>query len=206
MKRVLVIGGAGYIGSAVGNHLMGLGCRVTRADVGWYGVHGMDRYDFHEGDYRDLDREFVRGFDVVFLAAAHSSVQMCNADVPGAYRNNVTNVINFVFDKLHPDQRFIYASSSCVYGHGRGLEHDPLIPTDVLSATKSAADVLVAHERAAMEIGELRRRGIHCHLEEHADRHGHRLDVVRDPEAASADEPVDRDAAAGIKGAGKCAI
>lgn len=43
-----------------------------------------------------------------------------------------------------------------------------------------ATDVLVAHEQAAMEIGELRRRGIHCHLEEHTDRGGHHLNVVRE--------------------------
>jgi hypothetical protein len=44
-----------------------------------------------------------------------------------------------------------------------------------------AADVLVAHEQAALEIGELRRRGIPCHLEDRADRSGHHVDVVREP-------------------------
>ena len=44
-----------------------------------------------------------------------------------------------------------------------------------------AADVLAAHEQAALEIGELRRRGIPCHLEDRADRSGHHVDVVREP-------------------------
>jgi len=43
-----------------------------------------------------------------------------------------------------------------------------------------AADVLAAHEQAALEIGELRRKGIHCHLEEHMDRSGPHVDVVRE--------------------------
>ena len=43
-----------------------------------------------------------------------------------------------------------------------------------------ATDVLVAYEQAAHEISELRRRGIPCHLEEHADPGGPRIDVVRD--------------------------
>jgi hypothetical protein len=43
-----------------------------------------------------------------------------------------------------------------------------------------AMDVLVAHEQAALEVGELRRRGIHCHLEDHADESGHHVDVVRE--------------------------
>ena len=42
-----------------------------------------------------------------------------------------------------------------------------------------ATDVLAAHEQAAQEIGELRRKGVPCHLEEHADASGHRIDIVR---------------------------
>ena len=58
-----------------------------------------------------------------------------------------------------------------------------------------AADVLAAHEQAALEISELRRKGIHCHLEEHPGRDGPQIDVVRDsqselpePEAADGGE------------------
>jgi len=41
-------------------------------------------------------------------------------------------------------------------------------------------DVLAAHEMAAKEILELRRKGVPCHLEDHSDRRGHRVDVVRE--------------------------
>ena len=43
-----------------------------------------------------------------------------------------------------------------------------------------ATDVLAAHEQAALEIGELRRKGIHCHLEERADGSGPCVEVVLD--------------------------
>ncbi len=46
-----------------------------------------------------------------------------------------------------------------------------------------ATDVLAAHEQAAQEIGELRRKGVPCHLEEHSDATGHRIDIVREPPA-----------------------
>ena len=49
-----------------------------------------------------------------------------------------------------------------------------------------AADNLAAHELAAAEITELRKKGIHCHIEEHGHSHGHHLDVVHD-----GDEPAD---------------
>lgn len=41
-------------------------------------------------------------------------------------------------------------------------------------------DLLVTHELAAKEILELRRKGVPCHLEDHSDRSGHRVDVVRE--------------------------
>ena len=57
-----------------------------------------------------------------------------------------------------------------------------------------AADVLTAHEQAALEIGELRRKGIHCHLEENAGREGPQLDVVCDPEPESEERQDSREA------------
>jgi hypothetical protein len=57
-----------------------------------------------------------------------------------------------------------------------------------------AMDMLVAHEQAAMEIGELRRKGIHCHLEEHADESGHHVEVVREAVAACAGQLADGEA------------
>lgn len=42
------------------------------------------------------------------------------------------------------------------------------------------ADQLAAHELAAKEILDLRRKGVPCHLEDHSDRSGHRVDVVRE--------------------------
>jgi hypothetical protein len=49
-----------------------------------------------------------------------------------------------------------------------------------------SADTLAAHEQAAAEITELRRKGIHCHIEEHSHTLGHHLGVVQD-----GDEPVE---------------
>lgn len=43
-----------------------------------------------------------------------------------------------------------------------------------------APDTLAAYERAAEEIGKLRRRGVRCHLVEYGDPAGHHIDVVRD--------------------------
>lgn len=43
-----------------------------------------------------------------------------------------------------------------------------------------APETISAHEQAAEEIKELRRKGIHCHLEEKSHEGGHCVDVVVD--------------------------
>ncbi|WP_035612594.1 hypothetical protein [Haloferula sp. BvORR071] len=53
------------------------------------------------------------------------------------------------------------------------MKKDTLIP---------AREILAAHEQAAAEVTQLRRKGIHCHIEEHAAPGGHCLDVVVDRE------------------------
>lgn len=47
--------------------------------------------------------------------------------------------------------------------------------------TIPAPETLAAHEQAAAAITELRRKGIHCHIEDHASTGG-TCDVVVDPE------------------------
>ncbi len=45
-----------------------------------------------------------------------------------------------------------------------------------------AHETLAAHEQAAAEVTELRRKGIHCHIEDHSGTAGPVLDVVVDPD------------------------
>ena len=47
-----------------------------------------------------------------------------------------------------------------------------------------APETLAAHEQAAAEITELRRKGIHCHLEDNAHGGSPCIDVVVDPEGS----------------------
>lgn len=107
--KVLLLGGAGYVGSALAPHLRSRGHTVGTLDAGWFGpVEGWRR------DYRTLDREAVRSFDAVVLLAGHSSVGMCR-NRTAAFRNNVANFIDLL-TKLHSSQRLVYASSVSVYG------------------------------------------------------------------------------------------
>lgn len=87
----LIIGGKGYIGSALLAHI--------DADV-------IDKESY--------DRWNVVGYDTIILLAGHSSMPMGRDDPNGAWQNNVVK-FKALLDRLAPSQRLIYASSASVY-------------------------------------------------------------------------------------------
>lgn len=111
--KVLIIGGCGYIGSRLYQHLR-IRHEVQTLDVEWFGNYANERNT--TTDYRLINTNYLHGFDSVVLLAGHSSVPMCENMGP-TFRNNVRNFVELL-DKVRPDQKLIYASSSSVYnGH-----------------------------------------------------------------------------------------
>src|SRR5947207_3433202 len=140
--RVLLIGGQGYIGSALYEYLKNKGPKVPSIDIEWFGRTrdiGFN-FDSFRQDYGDSSY-LIEQADVIVLVAAHSSVQMCNLDPYGAFQNNVGNFVNLI-QKIKPGQKLIYASSSCVYDSIKDAkETDSLIePKDYLTLTKQTID------------------------------------------------------------------
>jgi nucleoside-diphosphate-sugar epimerase len=111
MKEVLIIGANGYIGSALSEHFKNL-YSLKLVDICWFdepkeGILLMD--------YATLTENVLKMFDVVILMAGHSSVKMCEGGLINSHNNNVNNFIN-ILPKLKKGCKFIYASSSSVYG------------------------------------------------------------------------------------------
>ena len=65
--------------------------------------------------------------------------------------------------------------------------HDPG-PTMKTNSVITPGDLLATHELAAKQILELRRKGVPCHLEDHSDSNGHRVDVVREAPGGGAED------------------
>lgn len=101
--KVLVIGGRGYIGSALVQHLNNE--RVQCIAVG-------SRYN----DYNLLTTNFLNSFDRIVLLAGHSSVPQCMGPLKSPWSNNITNFKNLV-EKVNSTIPIIYASSSSVYSN-----------------------------------------------------------------------------------------
>jgi UDP-glucose 4-epimerase len=109
MKKVLLIGGSGYLGSALHrkiNHKY----QVTTIDLDWFGRHVGD------GNHLSMDFASLRApqyaeYDWVILLAGHSSVPMCRDNGDSVFRNNIQNFFELI-QKLTPKTGLIYASSA----------------------------------------------------------------------------------------------
>ncbi len=159
MTRVLVTGGAGFISSNLCRYLLRkTDHEVVIMDALTYAgnvaniadLMGNPRLSFVEGDIRDAAHvdSVVSGVDAVVNAAAESHVQ--KSIVEGAAEFVTTNVVGtqVLLDAVrrHPVERFVFISSSEVYGTAEAdpmSEEHPLNPRSPYAATKAGADRLV---------------------------------------------------------------
>jgi len=110
--KVLIIGGCGYIGSKLHQELDS-NYDVTTLDIEWYGNYSSDKNI--KRDFASLTKEEVSKYNAIILLAGHSSVKMCDENLLPTIRNNVLNFTHLL-EILNKEQKFIYASSSSVYG------------------------------------------------------------------------------------------
>jgi UDP-N-acetylglucosamine 4-epimerase len=127
----LVTGGAGFIGSNLCEALLGMGCRVRCFDDLSTGSQenvdiftGDPKYEFIRGDIKDLDTciKAVKGVDFVLHQAAWGSVPR-SLEMPLFYcRNNIVGTLNILEASRRAGvKKFVYASSSSVYGDEPGI-------------------------------------------------------------------------------------
>lgn len=130
-ERILVTGGAGFIGSCLVDALLEKGYNVVCLDNFSTGKEEnladagkISRFCLIRGDIREIDtcREAVKGVTVVFHQAALGSVPRSVHDPLSTHHVNTGGFLNMlVASRDEGIRRFIYASSSSVYGDHPGL-------------------------------------------------------------------------------------
>jgi UDP-glucose 4-epimerase len=158
MKRVLVTGGAGYIGSHVVKALLEAGEEVVTFDNLSEGHReAVVGGDLVQGDLSDgalLQSLFSKHeFDAVMHFAAHCYVGESVEDPGKYYKNNVCNLLNLLeVARKHNVNRVIFSSSAAVYGDPVKVpieEMHPLQPINPYGFTKFVMEnVLRDYSRA----------------------------------------------------------
>lgn len=155
---ILVVGGAGYIGSHMVRELLLAGYKVVTLDNLSTGHRKAIRGgDFIRGDLGDrdlLDGIFLtRDIDAVMHFAAFSLVGESMTDPVKYYHNNVAATIELISSMLrHGIKRFIFSSTAAVYGEPEFVpitEEHPCRPGNPYGATKVAIERFLADCEAA---------------------------------------------------------
>ncbi len=136
MKKALVTGGAGFIGSNLVDALLDKGLSVTVIDNLSAGKRENlnSKANFVNADIRDIDaiEEAFRGADLVFHTAAMPRVQYSIENPIETHQVNVTGTLNVLgLSAKHGVGKFVFSSSSAVYGdseEGAMKEDDPASP------------------------------------------------------------------------------
>lgn len=157
--KVLIAGGAGYIGSTVASACLDAGITPVVLDNL---VTGRREFtagrEFYEGDIADgplIDRVFAEHPDIeaVVHCAALIVVPDSVADPLGYYRANVSKSLDFTGHLLRNGcSRLIFSSSASLYGADADLtvdEDSPLDPQSPYARTKAVCEAMFADIAAA---------------------------------------------------------
>ena len=156
--KVLITGGAGYLGSVLTERLLNSGYSVTILDNLMYNQTSLIHYshnknfDFIYGDVRNhkLLEELVPSFDVVIPLAAIVGFPACDRDKDLATAVNYDHVRKICEIVKDTKIRVVYPNTNSGYGigeNGECTEESPLNPISHYGVTKVKA------EREVLNIG-----------------------------------------------------
>jgi nucleoside-diphosphate-sugar epimerase len=151
-KEVLVTGGCGFIGSEITKQLSSIGALVTVFDNLSSGreeyIEGLQNVKLIRGNLTDeaLVKSILENKEYVIHLAALPFIPDSYYYPKDFFDVNVNGTINLASASGKKIRRFVYVSSSEVYGSARYTpmdENHPLIPQSTYSVSKLAAERVV---------------------------------------------------------------
>lgn len=154
MKKVLVTGGAGYVGTTLVPMLLEKGYEVTVIDNLLFQngdrmipFINSKKFKFVKGDVRDnnLMRSLIDGKDVVIHLAAYVGFPICRLKGQDESYSLNTDATRKLVDMMAEDQYLLFGSTGSNYGEVIGIctEETPLNPLSIYGKTKTEAERIV---------------------------------------------------------------
>ena len=152
--KILVTGGAGYIGSVLVPELLDKGHEVIVVDNYMYGQQSLldccynKKLTIIRGDVRDksLISKCMQNVDAIFPLACLTGAPLCSKDPIGAQTTNF-DAIKMILDMRRSDQKIMFPTTNSGYGVGqKGIfctEETPLNPITLYGRLKVDIEKLV---------------------------------------------------------------
>lgn len=156
-RRVLLTGGAGYLGSHLCEALLERGHAISVVDNLSSGrrdalttCEGRPGFEFHEADIlRDPLGTLLEDHETVFHLAANQDVRRALTDTRPDFQQNVEATYRLLEAMRGTDPaRLVFTSTSTVYGEAKTVptpeDYAPLAPISLYGATKLASEAMIS--------------------------------------------------------------
>lgn len=156
--KILITGGAGYIGIILTTQLLEKGYNVTILDNFMYGYEPVlhlvknKNLTIIKADIRNKIKNLGE-FDFIYHLAGISGYPACSANPHSAHLINVQGTRN-ILRGLSKDQRIVYASTTSFYGRSGEAcnEETPITPFSVYANTKYLAEQITMEKENAVAL------------------------------------------------------
>jgi nucleoside-diphosphate-sugar epimerase len=149
MKKVLITGGSGYLGSTITEHLLNNGYSVTVLDNLMYKQLSLlhlfknKNFKFVKGDVRDVSllKNLVIENDIIIPLAAIVGMPACKANPELTIEVNYKQIVN-ILDVLTPSHKLILPNTNSQYGSSDSIitEESEFKPLSLYAKTKCDAE------------------------------------------------------------------
>ena len=130
MKKILLAGGAGYIGTELCKRLLKLDYKITVIDDLWFGNNLDPKVELIKKDLFQVSHTELKGFDTVIFLAGVSNDPMAEFSPSENFIQNAACPAYLAYESKRAGvKRFIYASSCSVYGYTVDELYDESAPT-----------------------------------------------------------------------------
>jgi nucleoside-diphosphate-sugar epimerase len=132
MSKIMIVGGAGYVGTLLSTELHNRGYDVTIVDLLWFGNHLPNhlKNKVRVADVFDLTQKDLEGFDSVVFVAGLSNDPMADYSPAKNFISNSASPAYLAYiAKKAGVKRMVYASSCSVYGYAVEEFYDESGPT-----------------------------------------------------------------------------